>query len=292
MWEKSNGMVESKQELYPQARVLPKARKSAAGDEQLLFVQMLLCVAIAAFLAFSRASDAPWIPALRAQCEQALTQGVSFSTENEVARLASKAVRQLRVSAQAWMEQLDRVQETSMHDTSAETESVAASEILEESVLLNGQGGLWPVKKRQVPDGATLDAYTLTQTLTLPVQGVFTSAYGFRTHPITGEEDFHMGIDLAAAEYTAVKCALAGQVVESAYNSQRGNYIIVRHDDGVQTLYQHLSYVFLRTGERVAQGQVLGTVGSTGMSTGPHLHFELIVNGVRVNPALALPTLA
>ena len=94
--------------------------------------------------------------------------------------------------------------------------------------------------------------------------------------------------DIAVAEGTPVHCAQDGQVVQAGFNSIRGNYIIVRHTDGLQTLYQHLACGFVRAGEGVTRGQVIASAGSTGMSTGAHLHFELIYNGVRYDPSAAL----
>ena len=86
-------------------------------------------------------------------------------------------------------------------------------------------------------------------------------------------------------------CVSDGQVMRTGYNAERGNYVIVRHAEGVQTLYQHMSCVFVRGGETVSISQRLGTVGSTGYSTGPHLHFELIVNGIRMDPSTNFPEL-
>ena len=105
---------------------------------------------------------------------------------------------------------------------------------------------------------------------------------------MNGQEDFHAGLDIAVAEGTPVHCAQDGQVVQAGFNSIRGNYIIVRHTDGLQTLYQHLACGFVRAGEGVTRGQVIASAGSTGMSTGAHLHFELIYNGVRYDPSAAL----
>ena len=82
------------------------------------------------------------------------------------------------------------------------------------------------------------------------------------------------------------------QVVRTGYNRLRGYYIIIRHEGSVQTLYQHLSYIFVRGGETVTQGQTVAAVGSTGLVTGPHLHLEIILDGVRVDPMPSFPQLA
>ena len=109
---------------------------------------------------------------------------------------------------------------------------------------------------------------------------------------MNGADDCHAGVDIAAAEGTPVAAAQSGQVVRTGYNRLRGYYIIIRHEGSVQTLYQHLSYIFVRGGETVTQGQTVAAVGSTGLVTGPHLHLEIILDGVRVDPMPSFPQLA
>ncbi|ETA80348.1 murein hydrolase activator EnvC family protein [Youngiibacter fragilis] len=118
-----------------------------------------------------------------------------------------------------------------------------------------------------------------------PVSGRISSPYGWRIHPILGYSKFHTGIDFAASSGTPVKAVKGGVVILAKYNSSYGNYIIVDHGNGVSSLYAHLKSFNTSLGSRVSQGQTIGFVGSTGMSTGPHLHFEIRVNGEHVNPA-------
>jgi murein DD-endopeptidase MepM/ murein hydrolase activator NlpD len=98
----------------------------------------------------------------------------------------------------------------------------------------------------------------------------------------------HTGLDFAAAPGTPVFSALAGKVVESGWGGAYGNHIIVRHDNGVETLYAHLSTASVSKGDRVLRGQRIGAVGSTGNSSGPHLHFEVLKNGEQRDPAAFL----
>jgi murein DD-endopeptidase MepM/ murein hydrolase activator NlpD len=118
-----------------------------------------------------------------------------------------------------------------------------------------------------------------------PTRGTFTSGFGMRADPFTGLPRFHNGIDLANRIGTPIRAAASGRVVH--IESQIGNYgrfVIVRHPDGFQTLYAHLQDFSVRTGQYVDRGQVLGSMGNTGRSTGPHLHFSVIHNGTFVNP--------
>ena len=124
----------------------------------------------------------------------------------------------------------------------------------------------------------------------LPVSGRYTSGFGMRNDPFTGLRRFHNGIDWANALGTPIRAAGSGRVVH--IESQIGNYgkfLIVRHDDGFQTLYAHLSSFDVGVGDFVYQGDILGRMGNTGRSTGPHLHFSVIRNGRFVNPLNYLP---
>ena len=126
---------------------------------------------------------------------------------------------------------------------------------------------------------------TGTGSLTHPVPGAaITSGFGGRVAPTAGATTGHDGIDYGAGYGAAVYAADSGTVITAQYNSARGNYIVVNHGNGMQTWYQHLSSMSVTVGQTVARGQVIGNVGTTGISTGPHLHFEVHVGGVPVNP--------
>jgi len=117
-----------------------------------------------------------------------------------------------------------------------------------------------------------------------PAGGGITSEFGIRKHPVYGDLRMHNGVDIAAAHGTNVVAADSGTVITSTYNSNYGNYVVISHGDGLTTLYAHLSSRQVTAGTAVTKGQVVGLVGSTGISTGPHLHFEVSLNGTRVNP--------
>lgn len=109
-------------------------------------------------------------------------------------------------------------------------------------------------------------------------------AYGYRIHPVTGNYSFHTGVDLAAASGTPIYATKSGTVTEATYTYVFGNYVTINHGDGFSSLYGHMTYSVVSPGEYVSQGQIIGYVGSTGWSTGPHLHFTLYYNGATVNP--------
>ncbi len=110
------------------------------------------------------------------------------------------------------------------------------------------------------------------------------SPYGWRRHPVTRKQTYHHGVDLACAEGTPVMAAMAGIVEYTRYSSDAGNYLRLRHPDGVETVYCHMQYIFVRMGETVNVGQLLGTAGQTGNATGPHLHFSVLKDDIYYDP--------
>lgn len=120
--------------------------------------------------------------------------------------------------------------------------------------------------------------------LSLEMAGRVSSGYGWRADPFKGHSKFHGGIDLAAGYGTAVPAAAAGRVVSAQEQGGYGLTVVVRHANGFESRYAHLSSLDVKAGDSVAQGQQVGRVGSTGRSTGPHLHFEVTQAGRRVDP--------
>jgi murein DD-endopeptidase MepM/ murein hydrolase activator NlpD len=120
--------------------------------------------------------------------------------------------------------------------------------------------------------------------LSWPVNGPVTSAFGWRIHPILGYKKFHTGIDIGVGYGVPIRSSAAGTVIYAAWMGGYGNVTIVDHGDGLSTLYAHQAGLAVGTGARVARGQTVGYVGSTGFSTGPHLHYEVRVNGNPVDP--------
>lgn len=112
-----------------------------------------------------------------------------------------------------------------------------------------------------------------------------TSPYGYRIHPVTGKQRFHSGVDIGAPYGSSIYAANSGTVIVSGYNSGGyGNYVVISHGGGYSTLYAHCSSLLVSAGQQVAKGQVIAKCGSTGMSTGPHIHFEIQQGGKTTNP--------
>ncbi len=120
--------------------------------------------------------------------------------------------------------------------------------------------------------------------IAFPVKGILTSGFGMRVSPITGVNGLHSGIDIGAGSGTPIIAAASGEILQAGYLGGYGNAILVYHGGGLSTLYGHLSGFAVEAGQKVKQGQIIGYVGSTGFATGPHLHFEVRINGAVVNP--------
>lgn len=123
-------------------------------------------------------------------------------------------------------------------------------------------------------------------TFTWPVPGCtkITDPFGPRIHPITKKKSTHTGVDIGAPYGTKIVAANTGTVIISGYNYAYGNYVVIDHGGGYSTLYGHMSKIAAKKGANVKKGAVIGYVGSTGLSTGNHCHFEIRKNGVAENP--------
>lgn len=124
----------------------------------------------------------------------------------------------------------------------------------------------------------------------IPVEGVrLSSGYGMRVHPVLGGRRAHKGIDLSAPIGTPIRATADGVVTMADWNGGYGLYVQVDHGAALETRYGHMSRIAVADGQSVRKGEVIGYVGSTGRSTGPHLHYEVRVNGEAVNPMLYMP---
>ena len=170
-------------------------------------------------------------------------------------------------------------------DESAKNGSMGIADMLERQ--LSRDGYAYPGAKI----GQSLSGASDSSTLQMPVEGaILTSSYGARQHPVTGEDQEHTGVDLAAPAGTPVLAAAAGRVEFAGEKGGYGNLVIITHADGSQTYYGHLDEIAVKEGQLVSTGQKVATVGSTGVSTGPHLHFE--TRNAAGEPENPLPKLA
>lgn len=146
------------------------------------------------------------------------------------------------------------------------------------------------VSVRQIPAGTTLSPLTMPPAAAAPLEtGRVTSLFGYRIDPIKGGTGFHTGTDVAASEGASLYAVYDGEVIAAAWDNSYGYYVTLRCDDGVAITYAHCSVLLCRTGETVSAGEVLARVGSTGNSTGSHVHIMLTKDGVHYDPKPLIP---
>jgi len=134
------------------------------------------------------------------------------------------------------------------------------------------------------PQGSTLAPFLLNARLMPPVSGIISSPFAYRAHPVSGNLDFHNGVDIAAPYGQDILAALPGYVERTGEDNIYGKYVILRHAHNLKTFYAHCSRILVREGMRINQGERIAKVGDTGLATGPHLHFSVIVEGLYADP--------
>ena len=162
----------------------------------------------------------------------------------------------------------------------------AAAELKDE--ISDAQDAYDDKKKQQQSSGGSAGAPNTVDGVTWLVPCKYkrmSSAYGWRKHPVYGTKKFHYGIDLAASSGTPIVATRDGKVTVAKYSSSAGYYVTLSHGDGFSSQYMHMTHYIVKVGQQVSAGEVIGYVGSTGASTGPHLHFSILYNGSHVNPA-------
>ena len=173
--------------------------------------------------------------------------------------------------------------------------SIAEAHQAEESIILHVNsisGEAVVLGKKLFLPGARLPSVSLQEIngdlFIWPVRGYVSSPYGYRTSPFTGARQFHSGLDIGATQGTPIKAAMSGRVSAIGYDVNSGNYIMISHHSGYRTFYGHLDVVRVAAGAQVKTGERIGDVGSTGLSTGSHLHFSVYKNGVTLNPRILM----
>lgn len=257
-----------------------------------LAMQMLLCILLLLAAAAARQTDDARYTAVREEfLLLASDPAQSMDALNAFVRSGAGIGRRLTAAEERLTEMLDGMTEKRKSAGSAVGQT--AEDAFDYDYLHteeDGQGGLNPVEtdgdfaNLPAPEGSTFAEVAVTGQAAVPVSGRITSAFGYRLHPVTEESDFHTGMDIAAAEGTSILAALPGTVTEIGENDIYGHYILVKHAEGLDTFYAHCSEILAPEGAVVRRGERLAKVGETGVATGPHLHFSVLVDGQNTDP--------
>ena len=145
------------------------------------------------------------------------------------------------------------------------------------------------IKTYQAGKSGTPEALSFGGSMIKPANGPITSSFGMRYHPILKRKRAHNGLDIGAKNRSPISAAASGKVITAGWINGYGNTVVIDHGDGVSTLYGHCSVIHVREGQTVTMGDKIASVGSTGLATGPHLHFEVRIRGKAVNPKKYLP---
>ncbi len=230
--------------------------------------------------------EASALAAADAEVEQFIRAEVARLAAEEAARVEAARLEAARVEAarlEAERVEAQRIAAEEAEADRVEAERVAAEEaVTEDEVPESEDDGSEPTTEpAPQPDPAPTDAPTFIR----PVPGRVNSPFGFRIHPVFGTRRMHTGIDYQGSRGDPVAASAGGTVIFSGVFGAYGNAVIIQHSAGYTTLYAHMDSVNVSNGAAINAGDTVGFVGSTGRSTGPHLHFEVRLNGTAVDPA-------
>lgn len=282
MWQ--NETQQQNEQLFPPQPPLKEMfrypEEEAPADKSgavspVLKVQMLLCILLLGAVLGLRLLKLPAYEYFKGQYETIMAEDGEFLRQQEWFALAESFLEGVRVRAE---------ETVSVWEQQLEQEKESQDEQAFQMAFWNG----W--FRKEAPEGCSLDTFLPAGDFVQPLASyTVSSEYGWRTDPITGKKgDFHKGIDLAAGEGQPIYAPMDGWVESVQSDGSGGNWILLRHEGRTDTRYCHMQYIFVRAGEKVSAGQILGTVGQTGQATGPHLHWELIHENLRYDPSEAL----
>lgn len=271
-------------------------KKLSEQKYQYLYSQIVVVLIILIILLLVRALNLGLFDTLKSKYNEYFAKDVPLSVSNIIEGIKMDEA-ELTTSPPVEITTAPETTTAPVDNTPVDTGNSAVQQISSDSLLFSGNFVTLASDDSLADAGDTEnrleredDAITSLNSMLVPVSGRITSPFGYRNHPITGTYSLHGGTDIAAAEGTPIGAALDGIVEFSGEKTSYGKCVILRHSGGLQTVYAHCSELKVEAGSQVKKGDTVALVGSTGDSTGPHLHFEIRVNGIRMNPQWILPT--
>lgn len=214
------------------------------------------------------------------KCEKALLEQQKALLEKE--KLKASLLKRQQEENKALLEREKKNRVTLLREI--ESKRIEYERALEELERNSQEIERMLLALEKTPEGQKRLAHPWKGGFIYPLRGQLTSRFGMRTHPIYGIRKMHTGIDLSAPQGTPIRASAGGVVVYAGWWGGYGKVVIIDHGGGISTLYGHCSAIYVNKGQNVSQGEVIATVGATGLATGPHLHFEVRKNGKPVDP--------
>lgn len=262
-----------------------------------ILFQSLFCILLFGLLFFLKQSNSELFKSIESVFFDKLSENITKNEAESVFKAISDKITPPSIDSNKTNNtNIDSTTEKALTDNNPEnileneTEFVPFDEpSLNATVEATGGVDIKIASSDEIPENVSLNSYTLSKKMINPViNGKTTSEFGARIHPISNELTFHAGIDIAADLETPIYAAFDGKVAVADYDKWNGNYMKIKHENGLMTVYCHCESLNVKKGENIRAGEVIGYVGSTGSSTGPHLHFELRINNVSFDPQIAL----
>lgn len=253
-------------EKQPSENSAPVRRKTKTNDymTKLVFVQALMCLLILLCVFLAKSADSTMIENLKKDFE-------NFNSYD--------------MTKQDFVDVFSNIKDFFSVETetsSASDETTNETYIIEDTTL--GIGGD-DLTIYEAIEGASFAPFYTTQQILNPIEEpVYSSYFGYRDNPFTGEFSFHSGLDIAAQTGTNIRAAFSGTVIAVSEDETSGLYVKLEHENGLVTFYCHCSEILVEVGANILQGETIAKVGETGAATGPHLHFEIRINNVKMDP--------
>ncbi len=271
---------------YKPRRKAQKKEKKKMSFEKKVLLQSAACVVIFAYCLIVSGTNT----AVRQK--ELINKAVNLTyTKSDIKRDAQYSAQLFKTAVAAASKSLDALVYFCNNGFGGEDEAVLANKNAEAADITDAteptpdeQAQAEPNTAAENPEDSANRQTQAPSTFRMPLDGKITSDFGERIHPINNSDSNHYGIDIAGNTGDCVISALPGTVEATGFDAALGNYVKVRHSDNLETVYGHLSAVAVQKDEYVDGNTRIGSVGSTGAATGPHLHFEVRVDGKSVNP--------
>lgn len=275
----SNGIASGKKYDYCEYRRGHESGEPKVKTDFLLpvlKVQIILCIAIGIFMIIMFKTQSSVFLFLRESYYNISSTDIPFA----------EVVKSIKKSADFVFEPINDTDKVKKNDETESYSQEAFSLASYDDNELTGIGGEDILTAKEKTSFAPV---SMSQKAVMPVENAkITSKFGYRVNPVTEEYGFHTGLDLAVREGTPIRATFGGTVTKAQESKLRGNYIVISHSDNVETVYCHCKELFVSEGDIVSAGDIIALAGMTGQATGPHLHFELKINGLWCNPVWIL----